>query len=103
MNEDMKKEMEREICAWGKMMVSKFSWLAVRYEFSERNRTYLINCVHPMEHDADEDYNREIINFYDHVVKKYGDMFYPLITCNSELFGVTDKAETIIGDGYNKG
>lgn len=95
MNEDMKQEMEREISAWAKMMVNKFNWLTVKYEFSERNCTYMINCIHPMEHDADDDYNKEAIDFYDHVVKKYGEMFYPLMTCNSELFDSTDRATVI--------
>lgn len=91
----MKIEMVREINAWSEMMVKKFNWLVVKYEFSERNRTYMINCIHPMEHDEDDDYNKELIDFYDHAVKKYGDMFYPLMTCNGELFETTDKATII--------
>lgn len=95
MNEKMKSEMLADITAWAEMMTKKYNWLVVKVEYSERNCTYMINCIHPDEHDEDDDYNRDCIDYYDYVVKKYGEMFYPLMTCNSELFDSTDKATII--------
>ena len=101
MNEELKREMESDIRSWAEKMVSKYDWLVVKYEYSDRNLTYMINCIHPMEHDEDDDYNRDCIDYYDYVVKKYGEMFYPVMTCNSELFYSTDRATIIKSETIN--
>ncbi len=92
--------MEQLIKDWARQMVERFNWLEVKYEYSEKYRTYLVSfSPSSMIEDCDE-FNLEAIAFNDKMVQVYGDDA-PLFTDEEKLFKLSDNAQIITANSYS--
>ncbi len=92
--------MEQQIKDWAYQMVKRFNWLVVKYEYSEKFRTYLVSFSPMSMIDENDKFNLEAIAFNDKMVQLYGDDA-PLFTDEEKLFKLTDGAEVITANSYS--
>lgn len=86
--------MEQMIKDWATVMVNHFSWLTIKFEYSEKYRTYLVDFVYPSEYNDCDEFNVQALSFNDKLIDIYHDNA-PLFTDNGELFTVSAAATVI--------
>lgn len=86
--------MKQLIKQWAKEMVSRFTWLTVKYEFSEKLGTYLISFSPSNKIDKSDGFNIEALAFADKMNDEFGDDA-PLFTDDENLFSLSYEAEEI--------
>ena len=95
-----KQVMEKTIKEWAINMVRTYTWLTIKFEYSERFRTILIDLVYLPQYGNDADFHRDALAFNDKMCKVYGDDA-PLFTNNEKLFKLSDKAQVICIKSYS--
>lgn len=86
--------MEQMIKDWATVMVNHFSWLTIKFEFSEKYRTFLVDFVYSSEYDDCDEFNVQAMSFNDKLIDLYHDDA-PLFTDNGELFTLSAAATVI--------
>lgn len=92
--------MEKTIKDWANDMVRAYTWLKIKFEYSERFRTILIDLVYPPQYGNDEDFHRDALAFNDKMCKVYGDDA-PLFTDNEKLFKLSNAAHVVCANSYS--
>lgn len=90
MNEDI----EKRLTAWFSEMTDKYSWLRIKFEFSERRGVFLVSFSPSACIDASDDFNKDALLFERHINCQYGD-YAPLFTDEEELFKLSENAKII--------
>jgi hypothetical protein len=92
--------MELTIQNWAKEMVAIYTWLTIKYEYSKRYRTFLIDFVYPSQYGNNESFHRAAMAFHDKMCDTYGDDA-PLFTNNGKLFSLSENAQVICANSYS--
>ncbi len=92
--------MELTIQNWAKEMVDIYNWLTIKYEYSKRYRTFLIDFVYPSQYGNNESFHRAALAFNEKMCETYGDDA-PLFTNNEKLFTLSDNAQVVCTNSYS--
>ena len=92
--------MELTIQNWAKEMVSIYTWLTIKFEFSNRYKTFLVDFIYPSQYGDDESFHRAAMAFNDKMCDTYGDDA-PLFTNNEKLFLLSENAQIICANSYS--
>lgn len=92
--------MELTIQNWAKEMVSIYTWLTIKFEFSNRYKTFLVDFIYPSQYGDDESFHRAAMAFNDKMCDTYGDDA-PLFTNNEKLFSLSENAQIICANSYS--
>jgi hypothetical protein len=95
-----KRMMEKTIKEWAINMVRTYTWLTIKFEYSKKFRTILIDLVYLPQYGNDEDFHRDALAFNNKMYKVYGGDA-PLFTNNEKLFKLSDKAQVICIKSYS--
>ena len=95
-----KRVMEKTIKEWAINMVRTYTWLTIKFEYSNKFGVILIDFVYPQQYGNDENFNRDALAFNDRMYEIYGDNA-PLFTNNEKLFKLSDKAQVICIKSYS--
>lgn len=94
----MKMKQLQRIKEWAETMVEQYSWLTIKYEYSDFYRAVLVSFSPSEVIDNDEDFNRDVLAFEDTMTAEYGDDA-PLFTDEEKLFTLSADALVIAKDG----
>lgn len=76
----MKKEkIENELRSWFETMIKKYSWLRIKFEFSDIENVYMISFSPINRIMYSEDFNNDVVLFSDKMSDEYG-IYAPLFT-----------------------
>lgn len=92
--------MELTIQNWAKKMVSIYTWLTIKFEYSNKYKTFLVDFIYPAQYGDDENFHREAMAFNDKMCDTYGDDA-PLFTNNEKLFSLSENAQVIRANSYS--
>ena len=85
-------KIENALRNWARSMVSRYTWLTIRFEYSEKERVYLVS--YSPEEKAGDDFVIESIALENRMKELYGD-YAPLFCYDEELFRLSPAAEVI--------
>ena len=85
-------KIENALRRWAQDMVSRYTWLTLRFEYNEKRDVYLVS--YSPEEKAGDDFVTEAIAFEDRMNELYGD-YAPLFCYDEELFRLSPAAEVI--------
>lgn len=89
-----KENIEKQLRTWLEQMVKKYSWLRIKFEFSEVESVYMVSFS-PLSHiELSDNFNRDAMLFADKMNAEYG-VEAPLFTDDEELFRLSEAAEII--------
>lgn len=89
-----KEEIKKQLTEWFNIMLAKYTWLKVKYEYSEAKECYLVSfCIgSDIEYS---DFDKDVLEFEEIMDNKYGD-YSPLFCDNESLFRLSPKAEEVM-------
>jgi len=87
-------ELEMTLRRWAQGMVSRYTWLTIRFEYSEKRSVYLVSYSPAQKIDENEPFMLESMAFEDQMNERYGD-YAPLFCDDDELFRLSPAAEVI--------
>ena len=85
-------KIENALRNWARSMVSRYTWLTIRFEYSEKERVSLVS--YSPEEKAGDDFVIESIALENRMKELYGD-YAPLFCYDEELFRLSPAAEVI--------
>lgn len=92
--------MELTIQNWAEEMVRIYTWLTIKFEYSNRYKTFLVDLVYPSQYGDDENFHRAAMAFNDKLCDTYGDDA-PLFTNNERLFKLSNEAQIVCANSYS--
>ena len=87
-------EVERILRQYAEDLVSRYTWLTIRFEYSERRGVYLVSYSPSEKIDESESFARETMEFENRMNDLYDDNA-PLFCDEEELFKLSSEAEVI--------
>lgn len=88
-------EVEKTLRQWAKDLVSRYTWLTIRFEYSERRETYLVSYYPYSKIREDEGFVRESAAFEDRMNELYDELRAPLFCYEERIFKLSPHAEVI--------
>jgi len=85
-------KIESELREWFAYMQSKYTWLTIKYEYSEERGCYLVSFSPTSEISQDWSFCDEAMDFALKLDEEYGDLDAPLFCNDERLFRLSDKA-----------
>ena len=85
-------ELEMILRQWAQGMVSRYTWLTIRFEYNKKRDVYLVS--YSPEEKAGDDFVIESIALENRMKELYGD-YAPLFCYDEELFRLSPAAEVI--------
>ena len=96
----MNKEIiEKQLRTWFAQRTKKYSWLRIKFEFSENRGVYMISFAPAEKIELSDDFNLDAMQFADDMNDNYGSDA-PLFTDEEQLFKLSAGAETIGGEFF---
>ena len=87
-------ELEKILRRWAQELVSRYTWLTIRFEYSEKREVYLVTYAPVWEMDREERFFLESSAFEDRMRETYGDDA-PLFCYDERYFKLSPHAEVI--------
>lgn len=87
-------DIETSLRDWAKDMVSRYTWLTIRFEYSCDRNCYLVSYYYSKVINDEHPFYSEAINFEDNMNELYHNDA-PLFCDEERLFKLSDNAETI--------
>ena len=87
-------DLEQILRRWAQDLVSRYTWLTIRFEYSERRGVYLVSYSPSEKIDESESFARETMEFENRMNDLYDD-HAPLFCDEEELFKLSSEAEVI--------
>ena len=87
-------EVETALYAWAQDMVQKYTWLTIRYEYSDTRNRYLVSYSPSGIIEDNEDFCRESMSFEDYMNLTFFDDA-PLFCDDERLFHLSEKAVVV--------
>lgn len=88
------KEIKEKLINWFNVVITKFEWLSIKFEYSDKLKVYLISFSPSSKIDKSDDFCMEAMRFEDSMNAEYGDDA-PLFCDEEEYFKLSDNAEII--------
>ena len=90
----MKEDIEKRLRTWFSLMLEKYAWLRIKFEFNESRGVYMVSFS-PLNHiESSDDFNIDVMTFADKMNALYGNEA-PLFTDEESLFALSPNAEVI--------
>ena len=90
----MKEDIEKRLRTWFSLMLEKYAWLRIKFEFNESRGVYMVSFS-PLNHiESSDDFNIDVMTFADEMNALYGNDA-PLFTDEESLFALSPNAEVI--------
>ena len=86
-------KLENQILDWALNMVAEFTWLRIKFEYSETYRTFMVGYFFATNEPDDEFYSKALA-FEDLMTEEYGDDA-PLFSDNEEFFALSENAKVV--------
>ena len=86
--------LERALRQYAEDLVSRYPWLTIRFEYSEKRSVYLVSYSPAQKINENESFIRESMAFEDRMNDIYDDDA-PLFCDDEELFKLSPEAEVI--------
>lgn len=91
-----KEEIKKQLTEWFNIMLAKYTWLKVKYEYNEAKECFLVSfCI--SSDIEDSDFDKDVLDFEELMDNKYGD-YSPLFCDNERLFKLSPNAEVLSGN-----
>ena len=87
-------DVERALRQYAEDLVSRYPWLTIRFEYSEKRSVYLVSYSPAQKINENESFIRESMAFEDRMNDIYDDDA-PLFCDDEELFKLSPEAEVI--------
>lgn len=88
----MKKEIiEKQLTDWFDIMLQKYAWLNIKYEYSDVERCFLVSFSPSPLTKVSEDFSKDALEFENMMNKEY-DTDAPLFCDDEELFKLSSNA-----------
>lgn len=87
-------DLEQILRRWAQDLVSRYTWLTIRFEYSEKRGVYLVSYSPSEKIDESESFARETMEFENRMNDLYDD-HAPLFCDEEELFKLSSEAEVI--------
>ena len=95
----IQEEIRGKLVAWFDKMMTKFEWLSIKFEYSDKLRSYLVSFSPSSKIEESDEFCAESMNFEDEMNNQYGDSA-PLFCDDEKYFKLSDKAETVYRNMY---
>ena len=90
----MKEDIEKRLRTWFSLMLEKYAWLRIKFEFNESRGVYMVSFS-PLNHiESSDEFNIDVMTFADDMNALYGNEA-PLFTDEESLFALSPNAEVI--------
>lgn len=86
-------QIEKDLRAWFVLMTNKYSWLKIKFEFSNDRGVWLVSFAPVDRIEVSDEFNLDAMVFANEMNEKYG-TDAPLFTDEEELFSLSSFAET---------
>lgn len=91
----MKKEIiEKQLINWFTLMLQKYTWLSIKYEYSDIEKCFLVSFSPSLLTKASENFSREALEFENKMNIEY-DTDAPLFCDDEELFKLSSNARIL--------
>ena len=87
-------DVERALRRYAEDLVSRYPWLTIRFEYSEKRSVYLVSYSPAQKINENESFIRESMAFEDRMNDIYDDDA-PLFCDDEELFKLSPEAEVV--------
>lgn len=87
-------EIKNKLVVWFDKMMTKYEWLSIKFEYSNKLRNYLVSFSPSSKIQVSDEFCEESMCFEDEMNKLYGDDA-PLFCDDEKYFKLSDKAETV--------
>lgn len=88
------KNIERKLRAWFALMLKKYTWLSIKFEFNKEYKCYLVSFSPSSKSTQDEDFCRDVLDFEDKINEEY-EFDAPLFCDDEDLFELSSNAEVL--------
>ena len=88
-------ELEKILRQWAEDLVSRYTWLTIRFEYSEKEGVYLVSYYPEWKIERDTDFVRESAAFEDRMNDLYDEFSAPLFCYEEKLFKLSPNAAVI--------
>lgn len=90
-------QIKNELIAWFKIITSRFQWISVKYEYSDKLKSFLVSFSPSDKINESDEFCIEAMRFENEMNEKYGDNA-PLFCDDEKYFTLSEHAEVIQGD-----
>lgn len=88
-----KEEIKKQLTKWFNIMLAKYTWLKIKYEYNETKECFLVSfCVG--SNIENSDFDKDVLDFEEIMDDKYGD-YSPLFCDNERLFKLSPNADLL--------
>lgn len=92
-------DIESKLRTWFDEMVNRYTWLSIKFEYSEDRRVYLVSYSPKEKTAIDNDFINDAIAFEDKMNMMYGD-YAPLFCDEEKYFLLSENAEIVKHTNY---
>ena len=85
---------EKQLRDWFNLMLLKYAWLIIKFEYNEMENCYMVSFSPSSELDKSIEFSKDALDFENKMNKKYGDDA-PLFCDEESLFKLSNKAELL--------
>lgn len=94
-----KEEIKKQLTDWFDVMLAKYTWLKVKYEYSESKECYLVSFCISSDTEYSDAFDKDVLDFEETMDNEYGD-YSPLFCDNERLFKMSPNAEVVTNLTY---
>lgn len=89
-------KIEKQLRLWFSQMLLKYTWLIIKYEYSDVEDCYLVSFSPEKELEQSDDFSKDALDFENRMNREYGDDA-PLFCDEESLFKLSSSAEVLEG------
>lgn len=93
-------KIKNELIAWFKIITSRFQWISVKYEYSDKLKSFLVSFSPSDKINESDEFCIEAMRFENEMNEKYGDNA-PLFCDDEKYFTLSEHSEIINFDKNN--
>lgn len=88
-------EIKNKLVVWFDKMLTKYEWLSIKFEYSNKLRNYLVSFSPSSKIQVSDEFCEESMSFEDEMNRLYGDDA-PLFCDDEKYFKLSDEAEIVL-------
>lgn len=85
---------EKQLRDWFNLMLLKYTWLIIKFEYNEMEDCYMVSFSPSSELDKSVEFSKDALDFENKMNKEHGDDA-PLFCDEESLFKLSNKAELL--------
>lgn len=96
---NMKEEIKKQLTEWFSIMLAKYTWLEIKYEYNLTKECYLVSFYVSSDIE-NSDFDKDVLEFEEKMDNTYGD-YSPLFCDNERLFKMSPNAILLTNCTYS--